>query len=222
MNIRANNAAPRAYIVCGEGRLDIELALKDRREGDMLIAADSGANRLLACGFVPDVIVGDMDSVHSEVLERLRGQTVLQTHPVDKDYTDAELALRLAAQRGAAEAILLNDLGGRFDQALGVVALLFVARQLGMAAHVRGSRQRAWLVQGRWSQRVQPGTVVSLLPWSDRVNVRCTQGLRWALQEETLHRAATRGISNVATDEEVLVELTGGDLLVVLTPKEFT
>jgi len=217
-DIRTDNK--RAYIVCGEGRPDIEHALADRRKGDMLIAADSGANRLLACGYVPDVVIGDMDSVHGEVLERLRSESRLIRHPADKDSADAELALRLAARNGAGEAVLLNDLGGRFDQAMGVVALLFVARELGLSAHIRGSGQRVWLVRDHWRLRVSAGTLVSLLPWSPEVRVTATAGLRWPLRSETLLRAATRGVSNEATQELVTLEIAAGEMLVVVTPRE--
>ncbi|MCD4829561.1 MAG: thiamine diphosphokinase [Candidatus Cloacimonetes bacterium] len=206
-----------AFIVCGDGRIDIARLLADRCSDDLLIAADSGANCLLAAGFMPDIVVGDMDSVQDDVLERLQGQSQLLAHPADKDFTDAELALRLAVERGATEVALLNDLGGLFDHALGVVALLFVARSLGVKAHIRNDNQRVWLVDGHWRLSVGIGAIVSLLPWSDEALVLATEGLRWPLHNENLLRSATRGISNEATHPTIEVAVASGDLLAVVT-----
>jgi len=207
----------RAYIVCGNVSLNLERILAGRGAGDLVIAADAGANPLLAAGFVPDVVIGDMDSIRKEVLGRLHGESLVLRHPADKDYTDAELALRLAAERGATELVLLNDLGGRFDQALGVVSLLFLARELGIPAYVEAGRQRVYLVCEHWEAQVAPGSVTSLLPVSADVLVRDTQGLRWPLRGEKLFRAGTRGISNEAREERVAVDVAAGDLLVIVS-----
>lgn len=217
---REINTAQRAFLVCGDGKVEVRVALGDRTDDDLVIAADSGANRLLACGYVPDVVIGDMDSIRPEALERLREECQLLPHPVDKDYTDGELALRLAVEKGASEVVIVNDLCGRFDQAMGVAALLFVCRELGVKAHIRGHKQRVWLAESTWTQQVQAGDVVSLLPLSETVTVGSTEGLRWPLHNEELLRAATRGVSNEAITETVTVRVNSGDLLVVVIDKE--
>ena len=62
---------------------------------DRVIAADGGANWLMAQHKAPDLLVGDMDSVAPQVLAALQeGGCRLQRHSPDKDETDTELALK--------------------------------------------------------------------------------------------------------------------------------
>ena len=50
----------------------LEEVAKRAREADAVIAADGGANVAYRAGIIPDVIVGDMDSIRPEVLENFR------------------------------------------------------------------------------------------------------------------------------------------------------
>ena len=70
----------------------------------LIIAADGGAVHCLALGITPDVVVGDFDSLSPDQLNRLKASgTDIIRHPVRKDDTDLELALKTAVDRGADE-----------------------------------------------------------------------------------------------------------------------
>ena len=92
---------------------------------DHLICADGGVRHCLAMGLQPSVIVGDLDSAPSEVVEDLVAQGVLiERHPPAKNQTDLELAIERALQDGADEILLLGALGGRLDQTLANLLIL--------------------------------------------------------------------------------------------------
>lgn len=79
------------------------------------VAADSGLEAALRAGVVPDLVIGDMDSVRSrELLDALPPDRV-ERWDVDKDYTDTELALSALEKRGVDEVILVGGSGGRLD-----------------------------------------------------------------------------------------------------------
>jgi thiamine pyrophosphokinase len=100
-------------ITGGEGPLKLPKSLK--RPGDFVICADSGldlANRLdIAC----DLWVGDFDSTanspHDNTME-------IWQSVEDQEYSDTELALLAAAERGFSQYVLIGGGGGRLDHLL--------------------------------------------------------------------------------------------------------
>lgn len=62
----------------------------------LLLAADGGADHLLAIGRLPEIIVGDFDSLSNDTLADLPSETILFRLAREKDYTDGELATAVA------------------------------------------------------------------------------------------------------------------------------
>jgi len=70
--------------------------------GDYIIAVDGGANELRRRGIIPNVIIGDMDSISQSTLNYFKDKGVkVVTYPHEKDETDLELALVYAFENGA-------------------------------------------------------------------------------------------------------------------------
>src|SRR6185369_12513507 len=59
------------------------------------------------------------------------------------------------------------------------------------------------------------GDLVSLIPWGEPVHGIRTQGLKWALNNETLYPDKTRGVSNEMISESASIEIKSGLLLIV-------
>ncbi len=59
----------------------------------MTIAIDGGLRVFRDYGLVPDLIVGDMDSVEAELLKSYRVKSDLVAVPAEKNETDAALAV---------------------------------------------------------------------------------------------------------------------------------
>ena len=78
---------------------------KPLAQDDLIIAADGGLRHTQALGLNPDVILGDFDSL-GYVPEDSR------VFPVEKDDTDAMLAVRLGLERGCTEFYLYGGLDG--------------------------------------------------------------------------------------------------------------
>ena len=83
------------------------------RPGDFIVAADGGTRHALAAGITPDHVIGDLDSLSSELRATLEAAgTIVHAHPPAKDETDLELALIWAAtQSHIAEIVVLGVLG---------------------------------------------------------------------------------------------------------------
>ena len=204
----------RAWVVAGGELPDPERveALREASPPDFLVAADSGADAALALGLRVDVIVGDFDSVSSQALAAAGRQ---RRHPVDKDATDLELALREARDLGAERITLIGGGGGRLDHFLANVAVLGGEDLAGVAVDALVGKARLWVVRSRQEISGRAGQVVSLLPLGGLARGVCTSGLRWALSGETLSAGSTRGVSNEMTGSRATVSLEGGVLLAI-------
>lgn len=187
--------------------------------GDLLIAADGGARHCLALGLTPQLVIGDFDSLDDDQLRRLRqaGAELIQ-YPTHKDYTDLELALSHARQRGARQILVLAALGGRWDQTLANVLLPAAREYIGLDIRLIDGTQEIGLIHPRQRLEIhgQPGDLLSLIPLLGDTYGIITSGLEYPLQNETLYFGSTRGVSNVLVNPSAWVTLEEGLLLCVV------
>jgi len=224
----------RGAIVLADGDVPLRVALDSAWPGwapsDALVfAADGGARHAAQLGLRVDAWVGDGDSIDPGQLDALvaAGATVERV-AVDKDETDAELAVKRALTAGASTIVVLGALGGaRIDHALANVALLAspaVAAVDAVLYDAAGARVRLVTAPGpdratvRRSLPGRPGDLVSLLPFGGDVTGVTTDGLRFPLVDEVLQLGRARGVSNVRTSDVATVAVRSGRLLVIETP----
>ena len=183
-----------------------------------VIAADSGWEHAINAGFTPDVLVGDMDSISADHLQQARaiGVHIIEHHP-DKDFTDSEIALALAADKHHHTIHLVSGGGDRFDHLLALVhSLAPHAGHIDLTAHIGASRIHI-LQPGHGIQcSATPGQTISLIPIGGKAKGVTTTGLKWNLTKDTLLPFASRGVSNVATDERITVSVKRGHLAIVI------
>jgi thiamine pyrophosphokinase len=201
---------------------DLDAAWPGWSDGiDLVIAADGGARHASALGRRIDRWVGDGDSIAPADLERLAGDGVrIDRAPVDKDETDAELALLAAIEADPARITILGALGGtRLDHELGNVWLLAHPALAGREVRLLGAGSRIRLAgPGRTDLAGAVGDLVSLLPFGGDVGGITTTGLRYALRDEPLLNGPSRGLSNVREAADARLTLRTGRLLIVESP----
>jgi thiamine pyrophosphokinase len=137
---------------------------------------------------------------------------------VDKNESDAELALRYAIDRGAQRIVLVSGGGGRLDHQLALFAVMFIddLREAHVEARLAGSRAYAVRDGGSVTLRCNPGDVIGLLPFGGDAHGITTRSLQWLLSNESLYVAASRGISNRAISDEVTIAVASGRLIVTV------
>ena len=183
-----------------------------------VIAADSGVDLAAQLGLPVDVVIGDLDSASAEALEEAeRSGARIERHPRDKDVTDLELALDLAAAEGATNIVVVGGAGGRMSHFLGNAAL--IASPKYAAARVKWLLPGAevYVATGRHEVTIEgtPGDLVSLIPITGDATGVTTNGLRWPLEGDTLTVSETRGMSNEMAANQSDVAVESGILLVV-------
>lgn len=183
-----------------------------------VIAADSGWEHAINAGFTPHVLVGDMDSISPLHLQQARDSDahVIEHHP-DKDVTDAELALALATDHHHHRIHLISGGGDRFDHLLALIhSLTPYAQDVELTAYIGASRIHLLNPGQGIAFGATPGQTISLIPLGGHARKVTTTGLKWNLTNDTLAAFASRGVSNIATDDRVTISLRRGHLAVVI------
>ncbi|RCW50944.1 thiamine diphosphokinase [Paenibacillus prosopidis] len=203
-------------VICTGGQLGA-WALEHIKAGDLLIGADSGARFLISQGLRPDIAIGDFDSVSAEELAIIRsssGQTIA-CDPVDKDYTDTEMAVRLSLDMQPSELVLLGALGTRFDHSLANVHLLALAAKQNVRATIIDEHNKITLATEQIMIQKQGYPNVSLLPLTMQVKGITLTGFQYPLTDAALTIGQSLGISNVLTAPTGTIQLSEGLLLII-------
>jgi thiamine pyrophosphokinase len=185
---------------------------------DLVIAADSGLHAVLAAGWIPDRVIGDLDSADPAAVEiAAEGGAVVDRHPVGKDETDLELALAAAVEAGATEIRVVVRGGGRLDHQL--ANLFALAKPDWSTAEVRADvgDHRVWVVRGERRLEVGIGQHFALLPIGGPARVT-SHGIAFPLADEVLSPFDGRGIANEATESMVSLTVSEGVVLVISSP----
>lgn len=188
-------------------------ALAGLADAEFIVAADSGLDHAERLGLTPDVVVGDFDSVSDDALGRFSGP--VERHPVDKDATDLELALRLAVERAPERIVVLGGHGGRLDHFI-ANALVLTTTPPGIEVEWRAGSATIHVVHSTVVLSGTPGAKVSLVPVGGDVKGVTTTGLRWPLTGENLTSGSTLGVSNEFAATRVTVDIREGTLLVIV------
>lgn len=100
-------------------------------DSDYVIAADAGYEYCRKNNIIPDLVLGDFDSLgvapkHPNVMQL----------PVEKDDTDTVFAVKTMVQRGYDDFLLIGVIGARLDHTLGNVSILLYLDSLGKKAEI--------------------------------------------------------------------------------------
>ena len=183
------------------------------QDGDYVIAADGGWNACSSEGIVPDLLLGDFDS-----LDTVPDFAHVERVPVEKDDTDMMLAVKRGLALGHRAFHLYGGMGGRRTDhtVANLQALLYLA-----ARDARG-----WLYgDGEVYTAIRNGSVV--LPAQERgiLSVFCLggdaagvtiRGAQYELENAVLTADFPLGVSNHFVGKEIEVSVGGGSLLLGL------
>lgn len=202
----------RTLIVLGGDAPSAELLARCAREAEWIIAADKGLEAFEAAGVMPDLLLGDMDSVDPQVFSRFCAHAEIERLPREKDDTDGGHAVAVALSRGAKEITILGALGGRMDHALANLMLLKRAYLGGASAQMIDERVRIVRIDKEIILSHAKGDTISLIPIGEAHGVTL-EGLYYHSDEAlSFDFVNPLGISNVVTEEHVRITVQEGDL----------
>lgn len=180
---------------------------------DYVIAVDGGLKHLQAINVVPDLALGDFDSLGfvPDSLEVL-------TFPTHKDESDIELALYHAFEAGHDTLVVYGCLAGRLDMTYAVLQLLTHFSQAGARVFAVGEDTIATAITGGkhnslvFSQGAH-GTLSAFAATEVATGVN-EVGLEYLLDNATLKHDVPLGVSNAFTGAPSSVSVREGTLTV--------
>lgn len=175
-----------------------------------VIAADGGLQHTKSLNITPDAVLGDFDSLGYTP----EGANVF---PVEKDDTDAMLAVRLGLERDCDTFLLYGSLDGpRLDHTVAnFQTLQFLADRCAIG-YLIGNTTMATVVKNgeiRFPAGLS-GTISVFCIGKDAEGVTET-GLFYGLHNETLTSGFPLGVSNHFIGEEAAISVKDGSLLVL-------
>lgn len=188
-----------------------------------VICADRGFDHARRLGLVPDLVVGDFDSISADAKSALDGMSSrIEVHPQAKNATDTEIAVDRAIALGATHILLLGALGGRVDHEMSNILMLAKLERLGVHSEILDNICRIMLIAAGHNPteakiQASRGDKLTLLPLSAACVGVTLQGLQYPLYKATLQLGTSRGVSNVFVEEEATISLDNGLLLAILT-----
>lgn len=205
---RKKTAPVRAALVCTGG--DFPPANICPWPFDACIAADAGVRTCAAMGYVPQVAIGDFDSVSREETRRLFPDAKIIKHKARKDYSDTELAVRYAREAGFEDITVVGGGGGANIEHF--VDILYLFSRAISPDRVITREYQIERVGKNFCADVGKGARISFFPLGTRALRQESRGLAWNLDQVS---AATglASLSNVATGRFVRVSVTSGILI---------
>ena len=201
----------RAFIYTG-GEIFKENITEHPKSDDICIAADGGYMNALALGEKVHILLGDFDSFTQKLPE---GVEVLRV-PAEKDFTDTQLAVNTAIEKGADEIMIIGGLCGRLDHTLSNLSILDDLGAHKIHAVITDGRNRVRYLNSTSTLIAKSGyKYVSILAISKRLKGVSVEGCKYPLSNATLTRSYQYAVSNEITGNCALISVRKGECYIV-------
>lgn len=233
------------------GNIDIDFALDylENEKFDKVIAVDGGLKtvalfeeKLPKSRFALTHIVGDFDTVEKSVLDSYCGRNDVQirAYKPEKDYTDTDIALKLAIELGTGKSkceqsvlqctpnfdfgnairqqdqiVMLGATGTRLDHVLANLQMLRMPMEAGIDAVILDAHNRIRMIEHEYMLNGSFGKYVSLIPVSETLEGVDLEGFKYPLKDKTVNLGESLCVSNELTAETGLIRIRKGRALLI-------
>ena len=194
-----------AVILAGGDFPTAELPAQILHEAPFVVCCDGGANEYIARGYIPDIIIGDGDSLSSIYKEQYAH---LVHYNPNQETNDQTKAVQYLHARGIRRIAIVGATGKREDHTIGNISLLMEYMRLGL--EVRSYTDYGVFIPCRDTQTFscRPGQQVSIFNFNAH-GLRA-QGLAYPLYDFTTW---WQGTLNSCTGDTFTIEAEGEYLL---------
>lgn len=184
--------------------------------GDAVIAADGGWRVCREEGIVPDLLLGDFDSLHT-----VPDFAHIRRVPVEKDDTDMMLAIKEGLARGETAFHLYGGVGGRTDHTIANLQGLLYLAERGAQGWLYGDRERFTAIcGGEITLPAREKGIVSVFCMGADAQGVTIEGGQYTVHDAVLTASFPLGVSNHFVGNPVRVSVARGSLLIALIEKE--
>lgn len=212
-------ADTRALIITG-GDVDIDFAAK-QESYDLVVAVDGGLSAADAMGLVPDVLIGDFDTISEDLLkcyQKLDGIKTVSLNPM-KDDTDTQAAVRYVMEAGIKFIDMLGGTGSRLDHTLANLFLMKMAYEQGVEIILHTKLSRIYLISGCREYKREDffGKYISFIQFDGAAKGVTLEGFMYNVVNFDFDTKKTYrlGVSNEPAEETARICIREGYMLVV-------
>lgn len=198
-----------ALIVCNGEMPSSRLIAPLLKNKPFIICADGGANKARSFGIMPQVIIGDLDSITDKTRHYFSSVPII--HLPDQNSTDLEKALGYLLTNKFSSATVIGATGDRPDHTMANFSIL-VKYHKKLDLQYFDERCAIEVVRNRVRFPAVIGQQISLVPMGHCSGIK-TGGLKFPLTNESLEPGVREGLSNEAVKTRITISVKKGSLL---------
>lgn len=202
----------KAFIYTG-GNIFPENITEKAKAGDLKIAADGGYKNALRLGVKVDILLGDFDSVGEYKTDE---DIEIIKVPAQKDFTDTQLAVETAIERGADEIVIIGGLSGRLDHTMSNVSILEDLSMRRVHALITDGNNRIRFINSTSTLIAKSGyKYLSIILASEKAKGVSAEGCKYPLKNAKLQRNIQYAVSNEIDGNCALISVRKGAVYIV-------
>jgi thiamine pyrophosphokinase len=177
-----------------------------------LVCADGGANSARKMNLIPDLIVGDLDSISPATKKFFSGKSELIQLKRQND-TDVEKCIKTVKKLGFTETVLCGVTGDRLDHTfcnLGIVIKFFNDIKLKIVAE----NSVLFPYKGSVELNTIRGETISIYGFDSKTKIT-SHGLKYKLNNIPLPFGEKESTSNVALSDKIKLDIKGGIIFLI-------
>jgi len=177
-------------------------------EYNFVVGVDSGTDYLYKLFLIPNLIIGDLDSINPKTLDRAKkDNTEILDFEVDKDKTDFELTLEYLKNNDYKNITIIGGESGDLDHLFGNL-LSIAAFHNKENIEWKQSNQNIIFPDSELIN-TESGKFFSLVPLSNLVGVSI-DGARWNIKNENIQYGSTKTLRNITSGDILKIRVDSG------------
>lgn len=208
----------KALIVLNGNILDLNVLEKAGKESDFILCADGGTDHCLKASLMPDMIIGDLDSISKDSLKVIYDNKIpIEKFPVKKDATDSELSIDYLISKKFTDITLVGAMGNRMDHTLSNILLLSKLHEKGIKGKIIDESNTIYMVDEELVLTKEEDSYVSVIPITNLGAIITLKGFEYKLDKVKIKFGSTYGISNKIIGDKAHVIVHEGACLVFVS-----
>ena len=183
-------------------------------EYDFVIGVDSGTDYLYKVFLIPNLIIGDLDSISTKTLERAEKDSAeIIRYETDKDKTDLELALDYIKINEGKNITVIGGESGDLDHFFGNLLSIATFHKKGYIEWKQSNQNI--IFPNSELINIKIGKLLSLIPLSNLEGVSIN-GAKWNVKNEDINFGSTKTLRNISNQGLIKVRVESGNYCLVI------
>lgn len=188
------------------------------KESDFIVCADGGMDHLMKIKRLPNLILGDLDSISRDALDYInKNNIIIKRFSSIKNSTDTDLAMEYLIEEGFRNITLIGVTGTRQDHTMANIMLLNRLHEKRIKGKIVDDNNIIYLIDDYLEIEYQEGVYVSIVPITESGIEVSLDGFYYNLNNHRIKFGSTNGISNKITDSCGTINIHSGKALVYIS-----